>query len=115
MVQKALPPRPVLCAGNGSQSRAKQPAAHWAGPSRLASASFSGDPFSRSSASASGCVSLTLPPGDRNPKSLKVSHSLWCPELHHLSISTAVRCLLSLPLERMSFFANTSWNPALWW
>lgn len=66
MVHKVLPARAALL----PQPRPKQQG--WAGPSRLASASFSADIVSRSSASSGACASLLLPPGERNPKSIKV-------------------------------------------
>ena len=70
MVHKVLPARAAVM----PQPRLKHQG--WAGPSRLASASFSADVVSRSSTSSGACASMLLPPGDRNPKSIKVRRKL---------------------------------------
>ncbi len=86
MVHKALPARAVPCAANSPPAHTKLPEGA-AGPSRLASTSFSGDLLSRGSANSLGCVSLMLAPRDRNPKSLKVggARAGLCMDSEHCS------------------------------
>lgn len=93
MVRKPLPARgmqtvvksplpwPKAGFNNGSNSSPNAPAAG-IGPSRLGSASFSGNQCSRSSVSSTGYVSGLLAPEHRNPKSLKVCFTADLLERH---------------------------------